>query len=169
MVAVMECAVREAIQRTDAVAAAIYLLDEDRTHLQVAMIGGTPPSLYTAPGRMDLDAPYASAQALASGKVAALANPDSAGADQKHVLPYPYIALSAPVIHANHRFGAITVLRVETHGDYQAAACAGLQEIGDEFGITRERVRQIESRVKKKLADYMRQRIPDIKEIEFGA
>src|SRR5213595_2940874 len=44
-----------------------------------------------------------------------------------------------------------------------------LQEIGDEFGITRERVRQIESRVKKKLADYMRQRIPDIKEIEFGA
>jgi len=44
-----------------------------------------------------------------------------------------------------------------------------LQEIGDEFGITRERVRQIESRVKKKLADFMRQRIPDIKEIEFGA
>jgi RNA polymerase sigma-32 factor len=44
-----------------------------------------------------------------------------------------------------------------------------LQEIGDEFGITRERVRQIESRVKKKLAEFMRERIPDIKEIEFGA
>ena len=44
-----------------------------------------------------------------------------------------------------------------------------LQEIGDEFGITRERVRQIESRVKRRLAEYMRQRIPDIKEIEFGA
>ncbi|HZP43162.1 MAG TPA: RNA polymerase factor sigma-32 [Candidatus Binatia bacterium] len=44
-----------------------------------------------------------------------------------------------------------------------------LQEIGDDFGITRERVRQIESRVKKRLADFMRQRIPDIKEIEFGA
>jgi RNA polymerase sigma-32 factor len=44
-----------------------------------------------------------------------------------------------------------------------------LQEIGDEFGITRERVRQIESRVKKKLAAFMRERIPDIKEIEFGA
>jgi RNA polymerase sigma-32 factor len=44
-----------------------------------------------------------------------------------------------------------------------------LQEIGDEFGITRERVRQIESRVKKKLAEFMRQRIPDIREIEFGA
>jgi len=44
-----------------------------------------------------------------------------------------------------------------------------LQEIGDEFGITRERVRQIEVRVKKKLADFLRQRIPDIKEIQFGA
>src|SRR5881628_813237 len=44
-----------------------------------------------------------------------------------------------------------------------------LQEVGDEFGITRERVRQIEVRVKKRLAEYMRQRIPDIRDIEFGA
>jgi len=44
-----------------------------------------------------------------------------------------------------------------------------LQEIGDEFGITRERVRQIENRVKKKLGAYLRQQIPDIKDIEFGA
>src|SRR3989441_3042037 len=44
-----------------------------------------------------------------------------------------------------------------------------LQEIGDEFGITRERVRQIEVRVKKRLADYMRRQIPDIRDIEFGA
>src|SRR5438105_7796303 len=44
-----------------------------------------------------------------------------------------------------------------------------LQEVGDEFGITRERVRQIEVRVKKRLADYMRRQIPDIRDIEFGA
>jgi RNA polymerase sigma-32 factor len=44
-----------------------------------------------------------------------------------------------------------------------------LQEIGDEFGITRERVRQIEARVKKRFAEYLRQQIPDIKDIEFGA
>jgi RNA polymerase sigma-32 factor len=44
-----------------------------------------------------------------------------------------------------------------------------LQEIGDEFGITRERVRQIEVRVKKRLAEYMRKQIPDIRDIEFGA
>jgi RNA polymerase sigma-32 factor len=44
-----------------------------------------------------------------------------------------------------------------------------LQEIGDEYGITRERVRQIESRLKKKLGAYLREQIPDIKDIEFGA
>jgi RNA polymerase sigma-32 factor len=44
-----------------------------------------------------------------------------------------------------------------------------LQEIGDEFGITRERVRQIEVRVKKRFAEYLRQQVPDIKDIEFGA
>jgi RNA polymerase sigma-32 factor len=44
-----------------------------------------------------------------------------------------------------------------------------LQEIGDEYGITRERVRQIEARLKKRLGAYLREQIPDIKEIEFGS
>ncbi len=44
-----------------------------------------------------------------------------------------------------------------------------LQEIGDEYGITRERVRQIEARLRKRLATYLREQIPDIREIEFGA
>jgi RNA polymerase sigma-32 factor len=44
-----------------------------------------------------------------------------------------------------------------------------LQEIGNEYGITRERVRQIEARLKKRLGAYLREQIPDIKEIEFGA
>jgi RNA polymerase sigma-32 factor len=44
-----------------------------------------------------------------------------------------------------------------------------LQEIGDEYGITRERVRQIEARLRKRLASYLREQIPDIREIEFGA
>ncbi len=44
-----------------------------------------------------------------------------------------------------------------------------LQEIGDEYGISRERVRQIEARLKKKLGEYLRKQIPDISDIEFGA
>jgi RNA polymerase sigma-32 factor len=44
-----------------------------------------------------------------------------------------------------------------------------LQEIGDEYGITRERVRQIEARLKKRLGAYLREQIPDLKEIEFGS
>ena len=44
-----------------------------------------------------------------------------------------------------------------------------LQEIGDQYGITRERVRQIEARLKKRLGNYLRETIPDIKDIEFGA
>lgn len=45
---------------------------------------------------------------------------------------------------------------------------ATLQEIGDEFGITRERVRQIEARIKKRLRAFLLQEMPDIGDIEFG-
>jgi RNA polymerase sigma-32 factor len=43
-----------------------------------------------------------------------------------------------------------------------------LQTIGDEYGITRERVRQIEARLKKRLGAFLRERIPDVKDIAFG-
>src|SRR5262249_42073639 len=46
---------------------------------------------------------------------------------------------------------------------------ARLQEIGDEVGISRERVRQIESRLNKKLGAYLREQIPDIEDVECGA
>jgi RNA polymerase sigma-32 factor len=42
-----------------------------------------------------------------------------------------------------------------------------LQEIGDEYGITRERVRQIEARLRKRLGAFLRERIPDVKDIEL--
>ena len=37
-----------------------------------------------------------------------------------------------------------------------------LQELGKEFGVSRERVRQIEARIKKKLKNYLKKRIPDV-------
>jgi RNA polymerase sigma-32 factor len=37
-----------------------------------------------------------------------------------------------------------------------------LQELGEEFGISRERIRQIEARLKKRLRRYLQDRIPDL-------
>jgi RNA polymerase sigma-32 factor len=42
-----------------------------------------------------------------------------------------------------------------------------LQEIGDQYGISRERVRQLESRLKKKLKDYLVREIKDLKDLGF--
>jgi RNA polymerase sigma-32 factor len=39
-----------------------------------------------------------------------------------------------------------------------------LQDIGDEFGISRERVRQLEQRVKKRLKEYLTSELGDIEE-----
>ncbi len=36
-----------------------------------------------------------------------------------------------------------------------------LQELGDEFGISRERVRQLEARVTTKLREYLKQELGD--------
>ena len=43
-----------------------------------------------------------------------------------------------------------------------------LQEIGDKYGLSRERVRQLESRLKQKLKDYLLQEIKDLRELEGG-
>jgi len=43
-----------------------------------------------------------------------------------------------------------------------------LQELGKEFGVSRERVRQIEARIKKKLKNYLKERIPDVDMYPIG-
>ena len=42
-----------------------------------------------------------------------------------------------------------------------------LQEIGDKFGISRERVRQIEARLLKRLKEYLKQQLPDFEDYDF--
>jgi RNA polymerase sigma-32 factor len=42
-----------------------------------------------------------------------------------------------------------------------------LQEIGDRYGISRERVRQIESRVKRKLKVHLEERFPDLRGVDL--
>lgn len=41
-----------------------------------------------------------------------------------------------------------------------------LQEIGETYGISRERVRQIEERIKRRLRDFLVQEIPDIRDVD---
>lgn len=135
LAAVLHCAVREAKRRLGAVAAAVYLLNEDHTYLRVAMIVGTPPSLFTMPGVIELDAPYATARALASGTTAVLAGPDPAELGRHYVAAYPYAALSAPVVTAEHRFGAVTVLRLETDRGYRDTDRATLRKIADGLAV----------------------------------
>ena len=42
-----------------------------------------------------------------------------------------------------------------------------LQEVGEEFAISRERVRQIETRVLKRLKEYLKQELPDFEDFDF--
>ncbi|WP_225994292.1 SpoIIE family protein phosphatase [Streptomyces sp. SS1-1] len=120
----------EARRLLGAVSAAVYLADEEQGELRLALADGSAPSFFTLPGRMALDVPSATARAWATGKAAVLTDPDPAGPDQEHVLPYPYIALSVPVAVHERRFGALTVLRVETAGAYEPAQTLILEDIG---------------------------------------
>ncbi|MDA8162779.1 MAG: RNA polymerase factor sigma-32 [Desulfobacteraceae bacterium] len=43
-----------------------------------------------------------------------------------------------------------------------------LQELGEEFGVSRERIRQIESRVKKKIRQFLKDRVKDIESYNEG-
>jgi GAF domain-containing protein/anti-sigma regulatory factor (Ser/Thr protein kinase) len=121
------------MHRLNAVTAAVYLLDERRGELRLALAAGSPPSLFTFAGRMMLGAPRATVRAVESGTTAVLVDPDPAEPDQKHVKPYPYIAMSAPVIAGDRRFGALTVLRSEDLGTFSTAEQDGLRDIGDEL------------------------------------
>ncbi|MFF3945728.1 SpoIIE family protein phosphatase [Streptomyces sp. NPDC001902] len=128
---VLHGALREALFRMDAVAAAVYLLDGSGAELRAAMIAGSPPSMFTIPCRMTMDMPRASTRAVTTGATAVLPDPDPADPDQRFALPYPYVALASPATAGGHRFGALTVLRLESHGDYGPADHTVLQEIAD--------------------------------------
>jgi RNA polymerase sigma-32 factor len=43
-----------------------------------------------------------------------------------------------------------------------------LQEIGDQYGISRERIRQLESRLKKKLKDFLLRKFKNAKDLDIG-
>ncbi len=136
LMAVLHRAVEQAARRLDAVAAAVYLLSDDGGELRAALIGGSPPSVLTLPGRMSLDSPYASARALTCPGVAILAEPDPPAAPERGALVYPYTVASVRLAAAGRCFGSLTVVRTET-GDgegYDEEDRRRLARIGDRLG-----------------------------------
>ncbi|MEU4092933.1 SpoIIE family protein phosphatase [Streptomyces sp. NPDC026673] len=131
LTAVLHRTVHQAAHRLHAVAAAVYLLTPDGGELRAAMIGGSPPSVLTLPGRMGLDSSYASARALAEHEVAFLAEPDPFADPEHGALAYPYTVASIPLETEERRYGALTVLRTENRGGYSDADCDTLARIGD--------------------------------------
>ncbi|MFE2546901.1 SpoIIE family protein phosphatase [Actinacidiphila glaucinigra] len=123
--------VHQAAHQLHAVAAAVYLLTPDGRELRAALIGGSPPSVLTLPGRMGLDSSYASARALAEHQVAFLAEPDPFADPEHGALAYPYTVASVPLESEGQRFGSLSVLRTENRGGYSYADCNALAQIGD--------------------------------------
>ena len=41
-----------------------------------------------------------------------------------------------------------------------------MREIGEQYGISRERVRQLEDRIKKRLRAYLVEQVPDISDVD---
>lgn len=138
LAATLHCTVREAVHRLGAVAAAVYLLTADGTELRAAMIGGSPPAVHTLPGHMAPDSFYASAHALAEGRLALLADPDprTKPGSGEIAYPYPYTVASVPLAREGRRFGSLTVLRAEERGGYGDDDCARLAGIGERLAVS---------------------------------
>ncbi|MFD9289174.1 SpoIIE family protein phosphatase [Streptomyces sp. NPDC060030] len=131
LVALLARAVHSAVRRLSAPTAAVYLIDDHRTHLNAAVIGGGPPSAYTLPARMPVGASSAPARALVSGRVEVVLDPDLAERLRSGAEPYPYVSIGAPVVAPGRRFGALAVLRPETDGDWTKADVDAVRDIGD--------------------------------------
>ncbi|MEU2227594.1 SpoIIE family protein phosphatase [Streptomyces sp. NPDC018347] len=120
----------ETVRRSGAVTAAVHLLDADRTRLEVAMIAGSPPSIFSVLPGADLDSPYEPARALASGTTVGDLETHRDAEHAQPPLSYPYLAIATPVVAGDRRFGALMALRLDTHGPYSAADRAALEEEG---------------------------------------
>lgn len=130
-------AAREALGRLDGVAAAaVHLLSGDGTRLELALVGGAPPSLFMLPGKVRLDSADACARLLSAADASAPPRTGAAGTGREFALPHPYAALSVPVAAAGSRFGTMTVLRPETSNGYGRPERTLLQRTADRLAAT---------------------------------
>ncbi|MCZ4602835.1 SpoIIE family protein phosphatase [Streptomyces sp. Lzd4kr] len=133
----LTAALREAIQDLTAVTGIVYLL-EPGSGLRAAMIGGSPPVMFTMPEQMALDAPYASAQAWRSGTMVMIGEPalNSDDAGLARLVPFPYSVVATPLTADGHCFGTLTVIRLPSQdGMMGKGQHRRLREIGDRLAV----------------------------------
>lgn len=118
-----------------------------------------------AGGDVSLDAPLRAEDGSSTSRMdfvaSADAGPDAQVADQQ---------FSELVQQKIRAFGAKLVGRDREIFDLRTVAAEPLtlQEIGDRYGITRERARQVERRVMDRLRDYLRQELGDSVDVALG-
>ncbi|MFD9127024.1 SpoIIE family protein phosphatase, partial [Kitasatospora sp. NPDC059571] len=132
--ALLHSAVRKAVDCADAVAAVVYLLTADGNDLRAAVIGGSPPPIFAIPGRMSLEADYASAAAVRTGAVTVLARGRPTDPAVEGVPAYPYTITAVPLNGDGHRFGALAVVRSEEDTPFDGADLARLVGFADRLG-----------------------------------
>ncbi|MDR0882470.1 MAG: RNA polymerase factor sigma-32 [Candidatus Adiutrix sp.] len=112
---------------------------------------------------------------LAAGREVSLDAPISPGSDQSQISLLPSEAEGAESLLAKSQIKALLKDKLALFQDTMSAreklilekrllaeTPVTLQEMGEEFGISRERVRQLEERLKKKLLVFMREEMPDL-------
>ncbi|WP_435242648.1 SpoIIE family protein phosphatase [Streptomyces cucumeris] len=127
-------AVQEAVVELDAVAGIVYFVEDDCEGLRAALIGGTPPAVFTMPERIPLDGPYASSTAWRTGTIVVIGEPvirpDDPGLAR--LVPFPYSAVATPLSAHGHQFGVLTLIRIPSRdGMLTAGQRRRLREIGD--------------------------------------
>ncbi|GAA3834260.1 SpoIIE family protein phosphatase [Streptomyces chiangmaiensis] len=110
--AALVAVLREAVEALDADTALVYLFEEDREVLRLAAAGGSPPSVFIMPERIEVADPYPTAIACRSGRLV-LDHPSAQQSDALQLpgtVPFPSSVAAAPLVHEGRCLGALTVV-----------------------------------------------------------
>ncbi|MFF1965699.1 SpoIIE family protein phosphatase [Streptomyces sp. NPDC058232] len=106
----------EVVKAFKAAMGAVYLAEPGGDGLRAAMIAGTPPAIFALPERVAFPSTYSSARAFLTAEVAVIDRPQPSLHDHSYAGLFPYSVVSAPVVTAGHRFGALTLLTYSPTG-----------------------------------------------------
>ncbi|MFG1808181.1 SpoIIE family protein phosphatase [Streptomyces sp. NPDC049040] len=128
----------ECVTASDALAGLVYLAEPSGARLRAAVIQGPVPFVFGMPDVMSTDAPHASATAWRTGELTVVGGPapEPGGPSFAYVIPFPYSAVSVPLVGRDRRHGALTVVRLSAQGEEQTpdpALRTHLRAVGDQL------------------------------------